>query len=33
MALVITTQLASRLSPENLSELMDDPASGLGPGP
>ena len=30
MALVITTQLASRLSPENLRELMDDPASGLG---
>ena len=26
MALVITTQLASRLSPDNLSELMDDPA-------
>ena len=33
MALVITTQLASRLSPDDLSEVMDDPASGLGPAP
>jgi len=33
MALVITTHLAGRLSPDNLSELMDDPASGLGPAP